>query len=335
MMNVYLSLQIFPLSRLKRTCKAVPRALNNEYKRFEALLRPMNNFSGYREMIANAATPCTPYIGVVTKDIVALEEMPSQDEDDPTFLNWFKVTQISKALLPVLRMQRASFSFETHPDLFYELVHPDAAGQLPSNEALVQLSEQVEPDEREIASPAHTRPLLNQQHRTHSATSNAPPEHIVPCKDYLQIAMCDMATALKALHQRGKSPDTVTCLIEALSTIAGIITGTDADCVTSTTPLAPLLRHVEIIFAEMVSKKGCTIKFEADQFQNAQVNGTSLVSTLLVLLNAARADLGTEPASVTAVLKYARAIATHLSRLFGINSSSLIVARPGFPARHF
>jgi PAS domain-containing protein len=158
MMTVYMSLQLHCISRLKKTWKNVPKALRQQFQRHEAQLRPMSNFSGYRDTLAKASLPCIPYIGITAKDIVALDELPTYEEEETKHINWFKMTQISKVLLEqVLKFKKADYHFEEVPDVFAEMMNPEIVGLL-DEDRLIEQSILIEPDD------ASER----QQHSTHA-----------------------------------------------------------------------------------------------------------------------------------------------------------------------
>jgi hypothetical protein len=168
MMNVYMSLNMFCITRLLKSWKHVPKSLRAVFEKLEVMLKPMSNFSGYREKLAQAPMPCIPYVGIVTKDLVALEELPTYETDDdddsttsashdttadgksPTepILNVFKMTQVSKVLHSFFKRQKAAYGFIENDDIIYELLHPEGAdgqGIIPDSD-LVMISEQVECD---------------------------------------------------------------------------------------------------------------------------------------------------------------------------------------------
>lgn len=146
MMTVYMSLQLHCISRLKKTWKTVPKALRQQFQRHEAQLRPMSNFSGYREMMAKAPLPCVPYIGITAKDIVALDELPTYEEDSDR-ISWFKMTQISKVLMDqVLKFKKADYHWAEVPDIYAEMVNPESIGLL-DEDRLIEQSILIEPSE--------------------------------------------------------------------------------------------------------------------------------------------------------------------------------------------
>lgn len=72
------------------------KALRTTLKRHEQNVRLLSNFGGYREMLRSSSLPCIPYIGVTTKDLVALEELPTYSQENPSHVNWIKMTKIAR-----------------------------------------------------------------------------------------------------------------------------------------------------------------------------------------------------------------------------------------------
>lgn len=77
LVTVFSTLESHAISRLKKTWKLVKKAKREIVKRYGDLIKPMSNFSGYRELLNQAELPCVPYIGITTKDMVSIEELPT------------------------------------------------------------------------------------------------------------------------------------------------------------------------------------------------------------------------------------------------------------------
>jgi hypothetical protein len=161
MFTVYMTLNLFCLTRLYKSWKTIPRSMRVVFEKFDTMLKPMSNFSGYREKIAQAPMPCVPYVGILTKDLVALDELPNYEDDDGGTtstdvphvasdlpLNVFKMTHISKVMHSFFKRQKATYGYTEDDAIIYELLHPegpDGQGIIPETE-LVAVSERVEPD---------------------------------------------------------------------------------------------------------------------------------------------------------------------------------------------
>jgi hypothetical protein len=143
MMTLFTTLNLFAISRLKSTWKHVSKPLRLSYEQLEHSMNPVSNFSGYRDMLARATIPCVPYVGVVTKDVTALEELPTLAKDQ--YLHWTKLSHIAKTLREFFRFQTSSYEFEEDKLIISELLNFEEADMIKEEEMLgVSLS--VEPD---------------------------------------------------------------------------------------------------------------------------------------------------------------------------------------------
>lgn len=130
MMNIFTTLNTNSLWKLRKSWKYVDNKRGKTFTRFEAMIKPMSNFSGYREMLAHTKVPAVPALAILTKDMVAIEEMPTwamDDDDNPTnYLNWFKFVQISSVLTEqFIRFTKTGYDIEPLPGLFDELMNPN------------------------------------------------------------------------------------------------------------------------------------------------------------------------------------------------------------------
>lgn len=130
MMNIFTTLNTNSLWKLRKSWKYVDNKRGKTFTRFEAVIKPMSNFSGYREMLAHTKVPAVPALAILTKDMVAIEEMPTwamDDDDNPTnYLNWFKFVQISSVLTEqFIRFTKTGYDIEPLPGLFDELMNPN------------------------------------------------------------------------------------------------------------------------------------------------------------------------------------------------------------------
>jgi hypothetical protein len=84
MMCVYLALSLECIAKLQKTWSSGAGSLLNQFTRLSECIRPLHNFAGYREDLRNASAPGIPYIGVLMKDIMSLEEVLSASSRIPS-----------------------------------------------------------------------------------------------------------------------------------------------------------------------------------------------------------------------------------------------------------
>eukprot|EP01122_Echinamoeba_exundans_P010488 TRINITY_DN3939_c0_g1_i1.p1 TRINITY_DN3939_c0_g1~~TRINITY_DN3939_c0_g1_i1.p1 ORF type:complete len:481 (+),score=89.07 TRINITY_DN3939_c0_g1_i1:193-1635(+) len=84
MMCVYLALSLECIAKLQKTWSSGVGSLMNQFTRLSECIRPLHNFAGYREDLRNASSPGIPYMGVLMKDIVSLEEVLSASSRTPS-----------------------------------------------------------------------------------------------------------------------------------------------------------------------------------------------------------------------------------------------------------
>jgi hypothetical protein len=146
-MTIFMALNLFAISRLNESWKNIPKSLRSLFKEFEARLKPSSNFSGYREMLNSARSPCVPYLAVMTKDLAALDEMENEIErpDSEQYINWFKMRRLAKSLQQFLSFQVLGYETENTPTPSFigELQHPDLYPLLLDSE-LMEVSQSLE-----------------------------------------------------------------------------------------------------------------------------------------------------------------------------------------------
>jgi hypothetical protein len=131
MINVFTTLNTNSIWKLRKSWKYVDSKRTKSFMRFEAVIKPMANFAGYRDLLAKSSPPAVPALAILTKDLVAIEEQPTYVEDDdgnPTqHLNWVKFAQLAAVLSEqFIRLAKSGYSVPPLAGLFEELVHPDS-----------------------------------------------------------------------------------------------------------------------------------------------------------------------------------------------------------------
>lgn len=165
MMNIFTTLNTNSIWKLRKSWKYVDNKRGKTFSRFEAMIKPMSNFSGYRDMLNHTKVPAVPALAILTKDMVAIEEMPTfalDDDDNPTnYLNWFKFVQISAVLTEqFIRFIKTGYDTEPLPGLFDELMNPltiilqNAATDSMSPLALLSMQSNFLMTDEEIATTA-------------------------------------------------------------------------------------------------------------------------------------------------------------------------------------
>jgi hypothetical protein len=145
MMHIYMTLNMFCITRLKSSWKYVSRSLRASFENLSSSLKPLSNFAGYREMLAQASGSVVPYLAVLTKDLANLHELPTRSDINSTHLNWHKLSTTARVLRQFLRFQQSPYQFEREQDILNELFHLDAL-HLIAQDDLLSISQAIEVD---------------------------------------------------------------------------------------------------------------------------------------------------------------------------------------------
>jgi hypothetical protein len=130
MINVFTTLNTNSIWKLRKSWKYVDSKRSKSFAKFEAIIKPMANFAGYRELLSKSKPPAVSALAILTKDLVAIEEQPTFVEDDDgnatNFLNWIKFSQLASVLSEqFLRLTKSGYAIEAAHGLFDELLKPN------------------------------------------------------------------------------------------------------------------------------------------------------------------------------------------------------------------
>lgn len=155
--TIYLALSLQSISRLKKTWAFGALGLEAQFGRLNEMIKPLNNFVGYRDELQSVEAPGIPYMAVLTKDLVTLEEIIDRvDEGTLTeqscsleetgkLVNLNNMQTIVRVVQSQFRrFKQAQYQITPDPKLFPELFFPDAFGLVDETE-LYNKSLEVEP----------------------------------------------------------------------------------------------------------------------------------------------------------------------------------------------
>lgn len=196
MVTIFLALSLDCIARLRKTWEAGAGTLNLQLLKLNESIRPLSNFSSYREDLKNAQSPCIPYMAVLLRDLVTLEEIVKEVElpnsprnglggssgvggsgnggasgvgaDSASPANSprpgedvFNFPHLS-TIMRVVQSQFARFKKTRHqlaadPKLYLELLRPDAFELIAENE-LGEFSVRLEPEKARASRSLSTVP---------------------------------------------------------------------------------------------------------------------------------------------------------------------------------
>ncbi|PRP77868.1 hypothetical protein PROFUN_08542 [Planoprotostelium fungivorum] len=128
------------ISRLVQTWEKVGRKYMVKYNRLCSLFEMTHNFKNYRDAIqAHGDKPMIPYLGLIPKDLTALEELPTFTSDN--LVNFEKMRKLHRTLKVIRDAQQRQYNVPIEPELVTYLKHLS----LLSKEEAFGLSLQREP----------------------------------------------------------------------------------------------------------------------------------------------------------------------------------------------
>jgi len=104
------------ISRLKKTWEKVSSSKVKLLKDLETLFNPTRNYKQYRESLFSSDLPAIPHIGVIPKDLIALEEV-NPNEADGGLINLSKMRMVYRIVIQIRRFQKESYKIE--PNSFF------------------------------------------------------------------------------------------------------------------------------------------------------------------------------------------------------------------------
>eukprot|EP01122_Echinamoeba_exundans_P012075 TRINITY_DN4979_c0_g1_i1.p1 TRINITY_DN4979_c0_g1~~TRINITY_DN4979_c0_g1_i1.p1 ORF type:complete len:1714 (-),score=161.57 TRINITY_DN4979_c0_g1_i1:184-5325(-) len=150
MLTVFLTLSMECVSRLRKTWDWSNQILHDQFAKLKEDIRPMQNFAGYRELLRKAPAPCIPYLAVLMRDMVMVEEVLSQTSSEGRqtgiLYNLSHLQTATRVLhSQFVQFSKARFSFEEDPILYREILNP-AAFDLIHEDALMDKAKHLEPE---------------------------------------------------------------------------------------------------------------------------------------------------------------------------------------------
>jgi hypothetical protein len=205
MLTVFLTLSMECVSRLRKTWDWNNQILLDQFAKLKEDIRPMQNFSGYRDLLKKALAPCIPYLAVLMRDMVMLEEVlsqpPSDSDQTESLFNFSHLETVTRVLhSQFVQFSKARFSFEEDPLLYREILNPTAF-DLIDEDALMDTAKQVEPDKSKSLRQ-HSLPRLEVNlKRSASSTSSSEPS----VRSYTEYGVRSMVTPRSLASPRAES----------------------------------------------------------------------------------------------------------------------------------
>jgi hypothetical protein len=130
------------VTRLRSSWAKVNSKRMQELSALEALFSTTRNYKVYREALSQATPPLVPHIGLIPKDLFALEET------NPTFLgelvNFDKLRMLHVMITRLLRFQSTTYQLAPNEDLQRYLKNLKPLSEM----QIYDLSRQVEPPKK-------------------------------------------------------------------------------------------------------------------------------------------------------------------------------------------
>jgi hypothetical protein len=127
--TIYLTLCLNCIAKLKKEWSRIPQ-LSERFEQFENQIRPMNNFAGYRAALKARIGPTIPYLAILMKDIIVMEETMKFTKEDGTA--WFSIEGLDTLTQVVdsqfVQLQSRKYHFEMQSSLFKEILNPSKSG---------------------------------------------------------------------------------------------------------------------------------------------------------------------------------------------------------------
>jgi hypothetical protein len=138
MISIYLALAMDCVGKLNKTWAAGAGSLMNQFTRLSESIRPLGNFSGYREDLKKAVSPGIPYMAVLMKDMVTMEELIKSSKGDGQAAPVFDVGHLETVTNIIhsqfVRFRKAKYRFEVDQKVFREVFNPQAFDLIPEDQ---------------------------------------------------------------------------------------------------------------------------------------------------------------------------------------------------------
>eukprot|EP00042_Codosiga_hollandica_P050878 m.617248 g.617248 ORF g.617248 m.617248 type:complete len:217 (-) comp58176_c0_seq11:69-719(-) len=139
-MEIVLALTSSNISRLTQTWDQVYQEQRESFKRLQKLMDMQANFKDYRALLASAATPAVPYVGIFLRDLTFIRDS-GPDFITLGLMNVAKASKITEQLLSIESFQRGKYPLLLVPR-FRELIE-----QMTSldEDQLYEISKRIQP----------------------------------------------------------------------------------------------------------------------------------------------------------------------------------------------
>jgi len=156
LMEVLAALGMSCISRLKKSWKALPENVSSQYEELDNIMDMNKNYKSYRrelEKATSANSPCVPYVGVILRDLLFIEEGNADTHEESGFVNFEKMRLVAAVTSYMQSFQRRPYPIKPIPNIiafFYEISESgrlvrNRSERAPTEETLFQLSRKLEP----------------------------------------------------------------------------------------------------------------------------------------------------------------------------------------------
>ncbi|KAL6073477.1 cell division cycle-related protein [Balamuthia mandrillaris] len=120
-MQIYASLNLGCVQRLKTTWKMLPQKYIAALKEIEHMMDASGNYKNYRDRLAAVSPPLIPFQAVYLSDLTFIEEVPTMTEDG--LINFNKMMLLGKVISEIERYQKAPYVYYVVPPIEEFLLH--------------------------------------------------------------------------------------------------------------------------------------------------------------------------------------------------------------------
>lgn len=125
LMEIVAGLSLGCVQRLHKTWSLAGSAAKAIYERFSNIMTTKQNFQAYRHALSATRIPAIPYVGVILKDLVFVEEgnplkLPN------SFFNWDRILLLGRLMLDISRFKRVPYDIRviSHAQAFFAGLKP-------------------------------------------------------------------------------------------------------------------------------------------------------------------------------------------------------------------
>eukprot|EP00029_Vermamoeba_vermiformis_P005686 TRINITY_DN2044_c0_g1_i1.p1 TRINITY_DN2044_c0_g1~~TRINITY_DN2044_c0_g1_i1.p1 ORF type:complete len:642 (-),score=103.45 TRINITY_DN2044_c0_g1_i1:995-2920(-) len=111
-MKIFSALNMTPVSSLANYWSELPPEFIAIWERIQQVMNHGHNYKIYREMLEKAKPPCLPYLGLILRDLIYIEELDTKIGD---MVNWEKMNLLGKTFSTFTKFQKQIFTFDEDP----------------------------------------------------------------------------------------------------------------------------------------------------------------------------------------------------------------------------